>query len=994
MKPHNEEEDMQRKTIAAIFAIVLAICLLLALEANIGNIAFATRPADSSDDYLSNVNRSLALYDKVINSYIVEKTYSKERELITYSEDFAGVFIDEQGILNLGVISAQKEINKLQTQSQYAGQIIYKQFTYPYNYLQKIMSGIEAVMLENNVLAVGIDDKLNQVFVELTSENDLDNIISYLRNNDLYDEGALAFSIIPGASNHADQKDTAYGGESIYYPISNDLNKGTICVNAVDNATGLFGILTNAHVAPSGTAMTYGRHWDGSTMSVQIPFGVSYKSQQGGTVDAAFVPFENQDAWGIANKSRYNTTTYGNIKLGTESQIVSGQPVTRIGQTTGVTTGEIRSTNVSITIGDSSFTNTFRYTNDGQGGDSGGPVYYDDGTNKHLIGMHFASGEVILGGRQGYACRIRNVMNVLDVTPLTDDYLVTSDLSDGGIQIDKVNFDISYDLTIPTDINDRLVTSIGAHAFRDQINMTKVTIPIAVKTIGPNAFQNCSSLRNAFFDVNCTLTSIGNAAFNKCTGMTTISLPQSITSIGANAFEDCTALIYMIFQSPSSLTSIGNSAYANCSSLSTFTVPAGVTTIGANTFSGCSGLSKVYFDSGLTLTSIGNSAFANCGSLTNINLPSSLTSIGYDVFYNCSSLESVVISNNVTSIGGNAFRNCSKLTIYTSRTSAPSGWVSGWNTSNRPVVWGCSLSTGLSYVISFTKSSTNPTNSSAVNGIKNPYRRDYNFGGWYTNSDFSGTQYTDLASAPNGTLYAKWNSSSCVSEGTLITLADGSRVAVEDLSGDELLLVWNFFTGTFDIAPILFIDSDSYMQYEIIHLYFSDGTSVKVISEHAFWDFDLNKYVFLRNDAAQYIGHRFNKQSIDSDGKEIWAEVQLIDVAIYSEYTTAWSPVTYGHLCLYVNGMLSMPGSTEGLINIFTVDASSMQYDAALLANDIATYGLFTYEEFCQIIEVPEIVFEAFNGQYLKISIGKGLITINDIIGLIERYSGFFSMLE
>ena len=128
---------------------------------------------------------------------------------------------------------------------------------------------------------------------------------------------------------------------------------------------------------------------------------------------------------------------------------------------------------------------------------------------------------------------------------------------------------------------------------------------------------------------------------------------------------------------------------------------------------------------------------------------------------------------------------------------------------------------------------------------------------------------------------------------------------------------------SFDVAPILFIDSDPVSSYEIIKLTFSDGTFVKVIDEHAFFDMTLNKYVFLRDDAEQYIGHTFNKQTVDENGENIWTAVTLTDVTVYTETTTAWSPVTYGHLCYYVNGMLSMPGATEGFINIFEVDPST-----------------------------------------------------------------------
>lgn len=230
----------------------------------------------------------------------------------------------------------------------------------------------------------------------------------------------------------------------------------------------------------------------------------------------------------------------------------------------------------------------------------------------------------------------------------------------------------------------------------------------------------------------------------------------------------------------------------------------------------------------------------------------------------------------------------------------------------------------------------------------------------------------------------------CVAEGTMITLADGTLKAVEELSVGEELLVWNLWTGTFDKAPILFIDSDARSIYKVINLRFSDETIVKVISEHGFWDITLNKYVYLDKDAAQYIGHWFNKQELDSNGNFIWSKVQLVGVTICQEWTTAYSPVTYGHLCYYVNGMLSMPGGIDGMFNIFEVDGETMKYDAEAMAADIEEYGLYTYEEFNTLVSVPEEMFEAVNGQYLKVAVGKGLITIEQIQKLVDRYVSFF----
>ena len=224
----------------------------------------------------------------------------------------------------------------------------------------------------------------------------------------------------------------------------------------------------------------------------------------------------------------------------------------------------------------------------------------------------------------------------------------------------------------------------------------------------------------------------------------------------------------------------------------------------------------------------------------------------------------------------------------------------------------------------------------------------------------------------------------CVTPDTLITLADGTQVRVDSLTGDELLLVWNLETGRFDYAPIMFVDSEAEKNYEVIYLYFSDGTLVKVIGEHGFWDYDLNRYVYLDRNAADYIGHTFAKQ----DG-DVLAKVQLVNVEIKTERTTAWSPVTVGHLCYFVNGMLSMPGGVGGLFNIFEVDAQTMTYDFEAIERDIAEYGLFTYEELNAICPLTEDMFYAAGGAYLKISIAKGNLTMEELIDMIQRYSEY-----
>ena len=255
----------------------------------------------------------------------------------------------------------------------------------------------------------------------------------------------------------------------------------------------------------------------------------------------------------------------------------------------------------------------------------------------------------------------------------------------------------------------------------------------------------------------------------------------------------------------------------------------------------------------------------------------------------------------------------------------------------------------------------------------------YNKDDQYSYSDLSGSgKLTKLENSSSG-------GGNCVTPDTLVTLADGTQVRVDSLTGDELLLVWNMAEGKLDFAPIMFNDSDPVAEYEVITLGFADGTSVNVIYEHGFWDYDLNRYVYLDKNASNYIGHYFAKHSGDK-----LERVQLVSVDINIVSTAAWSPVTAEHLCYFVNGMLSMPGGVGGLFNILEVDSDTMTYDYALIEQDIEKYGLFTYEELNALAPLSQEMFELCGGAYLKISIGKGNMTLDDLIYMINRYSIYY----
>ena len=226
-------------------------------------------------------------------------------------------------------------------------------------------------------------------------------------------------------------------------------------------------------------------------------------------------------------------------------------------------------------------------------------------------------------------------------------------------------------------------------------------------------------------------------------------------------------------------------------------------------------------------------------------------------------------------------------------------------------------------------------------------------------------------------------SSGCIAAGTLITLADGTMKPVEKLTINDLLLVFNHETGAYEAANIIFIDDDGWNYYNVLNLLFSNNYSIKVIYEHGFFDLDLGKYVYITLDNYhEFIGHRFAVTDV-VDGEYIEKVVTLENAYIQEEYTGCYSPVTVYHLNYFTNGLLSMPGGITGLFNMFEFN-EDMVIDKELMEQDIEKYGLYTYEDFEEYI--PYEIYSLFPAPYLKVSVEKGIVTFEEIIGYIDRY--------
>lgn len=249
---------------------------------------------------------------------------------------------------------------------------------------------------------------------------------------------------------------------------------------------------------------------------------------------------------------------------------------------------------------------------------------------------------------------------------------------------------------------------------------------------------------------------------------------------------------------------------------------------------------------------------------------------------------------------------------------------------------------------------------------------------------YSGGQFTVGTSAITVKKSCESNSSGCIASGTLVTLADGSYKLVEDITMADTVLAFNHETGKVEPAAINFLEDDGWDDYTVINLAWSNGTTSRIIYEHGFFDLDSMKYVYIHeDDYEQYIGHRFYT-GVYEGGKYTSGEVALVNAYLTKEYAGCYSFPSVYHLNFFMDDMLSMPGGIAGMFNIFEY-GTDLKYDEERMAADIAAYGLFDYENVSEYMTYD--TFCTYPAQYLNVSMGKGLMTEEDLEYLIARYA-------
>ncbi|MDR1368889.1 MAG: leucine-rich repeat domain-containing protein, partial [Dysgonamonadaceae bacterium] len=246
-------------------------------------------------------------------------------------------------------------------------------------------------------------------------------------------------------------------------------------------------------------------------------------------------------------------------------------------------------------------------------------------------------------------------------------YNITSSIEPRTVEV-LANY-YTGEITIPQSVeyddDTYTVTAIGLSAFANRTHfLTSVVIPETVKTIGPQAFLNCTGLES--IEIPNSVETIGEYAFNGSTGLKSIEIGNSVETIGEFAFAGCTGLEnFAVIEDNPRYSSFDGVLFNRDKTVlvsypggrsGDYKIPGSVIEIGTYAFAFCPGLESV--EIGNSVIGIGTYAFDHCENLTSVKIGNSVKTIGNQAFSNCTNLKSVVIGNSVETIGDGAFAGC------------------------------------------------------------------------------------------------------------------------------------------------------------------------------------------------------------------------------------------------------------------------------------------------------------------------------------------------
>lgn len=173
----------------------------------------------------------------------------------------------------------------------------------------------------------------------------------------------------------------------------------------------------------------------------------------------------------------------------------------------------------------------------------------------------------------------------------------------------------------------------------------------------------------------------------------------------------------------------------------------------------------------------------------------------------------------------------------------------------------------------------------------------YSFVGFYPNDYIFLSQGSGTATVSHGSQNLTFNYNiSCFVRGTQITLADGSRKAIEDITYNDEIQVWNFDEGHMDSAKVLWLTKEGLRNDHYIKCTFSDGTVLNVTGQ--------NSHHKLYNCTDRY----FEGVTKMEPGAKVFTEngvVTLVSKEWIEEEVEYYNLITERHINCFADGVLT-----------------------------------------------------------------------------------------
>ena len=189
------------------------------------------------------------------------------------------------------------------------------------------------------------------------------------------------------------------------------------------------------------------------------------------------------------------------------------------------------------------------------------------------------------------------------------------------------------------------VVSIQSQAFYNNTNITTITFPKTLKSIGEKAFYGCKNVYLINYDVANASNNTTNAYLSPNIGLNVYNTSGLKIVLGENVESIPTYFLWTSYvteidaSNATSLKTINKYAFAELAYLTKAKLSNSIETIGEYTF------------------------YNNKLMELDMSVLTNLKTIDTYAFYSCKALDNITIGENVTSIGKNAFTNCTHVHI-------------------------------------------------------------------------------------------------------------------------------------------------------------------------------------------------------------------------------------------------------------------------------------------------------------------------------------------